>query len=366
MVKLEMRDVLIALHETENIGWQTIRLIVERVGDLSEALEFTVDDWLAIGLQSGKAYKVCASLKSGNIEEKIERNRRAGIEVYTMFDEGYPELLRHIPMPPWVLYAKGSMQLCGRLCVAMVGTRTPTVYGSRTAESLAHDLSERGFCVVSGLARGIDTYAHVGALKGSGGTIGVLGCGIDRIYPPENGRLFQTIEEKGLLLSEYHPGMKSHPGLFPLRNRIIAGLSLGVVVVEAAKRSGSLITVDHALDASRDVFAVPGPITSPKSEGTLELIKKGAKMATCSEDIWEDYKHRMAVPQLSSQHDKFNRSPTSPDQQKILSYLSAEPVSFDLLLERSQFTFGHLHSVLLSLLLTKRIAQLPGSSYIII
>ena len=287
----------------------------------------------------------------------------------TVRDEAYPEILRQIPQPPWVLYYKGNLSLLKKPVLAIVGTRTPTVYGIKTAEELACSLSHSGFCVVSGLARGIDSAAHTGALKGNSGTIGVLGSGLDRVYPPENLPLYRAIAEKGLLLTEYPLGTPAHPGLFPQRNRIIAGLSLGTIVVEAAARSGSLITVEFALDASRDVFAVPGPVHSPKSQGTLDLIKKGAaKLITSVNDIIEEYTHLLspAAP-ANRQHIKQNNVPgfagLTEEERKIYELLCSMPRTIDELLEQSQINFGHLHSVLLSLLMKKKIRELPGCIY---
>ncbi|WP_248926386.1 DNA-processing protein DprA [Paenibacillus hamazuiensis] len=366
---MDDRILLIALHETPGIGWKTIRRIVDSMQDLKELPHIPSDDWAAFGIAPAKIVSVHNSFLASLQRERVQRYRTLGVRAMTAWDDDYPELLKHIAQPPWVLYLKGDAARMSRPCIGMVGTRNPTVYGKKVAEQLAESLSASGACVVSGLARGIDTSAHVGALRasgGGGGTIGVLGCGIDGIYPPENRSLFHRIEESGLLVSEYPPQTPSLPGLFPQRNRIIAGLSLGVAVIEAAERSGSLITADQALDACRDVFAVPGPITSPKSAGTLALIKNGAKLITCAEDILEEYRHRMTFGETTYINDNSRQECLSDDERTIASFLSAEPVTFDELLALSQFNFGHLHSVLLSLLLKKRIEQLPGSAYIII
>jgi DNA processing protein len=218
--------------------------------------------------------------------------------------------------------------------------------------------------VVSGLARGIDAASHEGAVDRPGGTIGVLGCAIDQVYPKENKRLYQMISEHGLIVSEYPLDTKPHPGLFPQRNRIIAGLCSGVLVVEAALRSGSLITVDQALEESRDIFAVPGPVTSPKSQGTHALIKQGAKLVGTVEDILEEYPQWMPGDlTINSNSAKEPEPELSADEQTLVDLLQNRPMTIDELLAGSQFNFGHLHSVLLNLLLTKRVEQLAGSLY---
>ncbi|TBL77716.1 DNA-processing protein DprA [Paenibacillus thalictri] len=361
---MDNSTILLLMHETAGVGWRTIERIVSVCPDLQEAVTFRQNEWIRLGISPDKAATIEQSLSRTDWMEKLENYHQAGIGFITALDNSYPERLKEAAEPPWVLYYKGNIALIGRPCIGMVGTRNPTVYGRKTAESLAAELSEKGACVVSGVARGIDAYAHYGALQAKGGTIGVLGCGIDQVYPAENRELYRNIEESGLLLSEYAPGIRPLPGLFPLRNRIIAGLSLGIVVVEAAERSGSLITATQALDASRDIFAVPGPITSPKSSGTLQLIKNGAKLVTCAEDILEEYRHCISFGPIAHSNEKSSQSILSEDERKLLGLLSSEPLTVDQLLVLSQFNFGHLHSVLLSLLLKKRIEQLPGSSYI--
>lgn len=214
------------------------------------------------------------------------------------------------------------------------------------------------------MARGIDSSAHQGALKSEGSTIAVLGTGIDVVYPREHIGLYQEISRKGLVISEYPIGTKSHPGLFPIRNRIIAGLCLGTVVVEAADKSGSLITADLAVEESRDVFAVPGPITSPKSQGSHALLKQGAKIVTEVNDIIEEYHHKISLKPLTQKISNSVDLILNEDEQKILNILSFEVMKIDEILERSKFPFGHLHSVLLSLLLKNKIEQLPGTGYI--
>lgn len=366
---MDNRTILIALHQLEGIGWKTIQRIHQCFPELYEAVQLDSHDWQQLGITGNRAHVLAKGLKELDAERTahmLEAYSSKDIGIMTILDDEYPSLLKQTAQPPWVLYYKGAIDIWNKLCIGVVGTRTPTTYGRRAAEQLSESLSSAQVCIVSGLARGIDSAAHVGALKGKGSTIAVLGCSIDQVYPPENKGLYQRIAEQGLILSEYPLHMKSHPGLFPQRNRIIAGLSAGVLVIEAALKSGSLITADQALEEARDVFALPGPITSPKSQGALALIKQGAKLVTCAEDIMEEYPHWISLDELTH----INASPSAQpaltkDEQTIIDLLCKQSMTIDELLTHSQFNFGHLHSVLLNLLMTKRVEQLPGSVYTI-
>jgi DNA processing protein len=210
---------------------------------------------------------------------------RGGVRLLTPFDDEYPRLLREIADPPFVLYALGRLERLGLPAVAIVGSREASRYGRDVAERLARELSGVGVSVVSGFARGIDAAAHAAALEGPGGTIAVLGCGLDVDYPREHARLKAALASDHLLVSEYPPGAEPRPQNFPIRNRIIAGMSSGVVVVEASRRSGSLITARLAADFGRDVFAVPGSVFSPTSVGAHELLRDGAILCRAAEDV---------------------------------------------------------------------------------
>jgi DNA processing protein len=361
---MDNRMILIGLHELEGIGWKTILKLMNRFLDPQDILTLSVESLAGLHLHSKQIDLIANNLTPAFVSQKLIHYEQRRIRIVTLLDQEYPAILKETAEPPWVLYYKGDLDLVRQPLLGMVGTRTPTVYGKKVAEEMAHSLSQLGFGIVSGLARGIDSHAHQGALQGKSKTIAVLGCAIDRIYPPENAALYREIEEKGLILSEYPIGMQTHPGMFPKRNRLIAGLSLGVVVVEAAKDSGSLITAQIALEESRDVFAVPGAITSPKSYGVLSLIKEGAaKMVTSVEDIIEEYPQLLRQQDVKALHTSLSVIELPQDELEIMRILSQEPFTIDDLLEQSQFTFGHLHSVLLSLLLKKAIIQLPGSTY---
>jgi DNA processing protein len=364
------RDVLIALHETEGVGWTTIQRVMA-AGRLQDAIHRREPDWRDLGLSAKQAAAVTANLRPEAQAVREERARRSGTRVVTRLDRQYPRLLRQIQTAPWVLYTIGRLELLDRPALGMVGTRLATAYGRRVAEELSMACSER-FTIVSGLARGIDAASHKGALEKPGSTIAVLGTPVDRCYPAENRQLYRQIAENGLLISETPPESPLHPGLFPLRNRIIAGLSLGVVVVEAAERSGALITADRALEYNRDVFVVPGPIHSPRSRGALLYFRQGAIPVIDESDIFQAYKFVLPEMNSSNTGDPNVMKPTSSlskepqlsaDEAKIRELLLDAPRSIDELAAESGMTFGHLHSVLLSLSIKQVIHQLPGSVY---
>ncbi|WP_219836649.1 DNA-processing protein DprA [Paenibacillus sp. R14(2021)] len=361
------KEALVTLHETPGIGWQSVRKAVE-CGQWSAYERFTPEAWMSsAGLKPEQGKALSNAFTSMDIEARRARMMKLGITVICYFDEAYPELLKQSPQPPWVLYTIGRLHLLNQQSIAIVGTRGPTSYGRRTASQLGEKLSLHGITVVSGLARGVDAMAHEGALKGAGSTIAVLGTPVDRVYPAENRHLFQEIAANGLIISEVPLGTPFHPGLFPLRNRIIAGLSLGTVVVEAAERSGSLITADQALEMSRDVFAVPGPISSPKSAGTNGLIRQGAKLIASFEDIMEEYEGLLnntpAAPVNQEQAAVEREVDLTENEAIIYRILLHEARTTDQLHELSSFPFGLLHSVLINLTVKRKIEQHPGSIY---
>jgi DNA processing protein len=301
----------------------------------------------------------------------MRRHEERGIRFVTYLDDNYPNMLYEISDPPWVLYYIGNWELVRNPAIAIVGTRLATGYGRKVTEDISAGCAER-MTVVSGLARGIDTAAHSGALHAPCGTIAVLAGGVDYCYPPENKALYRELSTQGLIVSESPPDTVLRPGLFPLRNRIIAGLSYGVIVVEAAHKSGALITADLALGYNRDVFVVPGQITSPRSKGALEYFRKGANPVLDETDIFQAYSY--ILPERSASLPK-EEAPSEPVPQ-LLGLTSDEALVYDILLDQphsideltivSGMTFGHLHSVLLSLLIKRRIQQQPGSVYTVL
>ena len=283
-------------------------------------------------------------------------------------DDGYPAWLRAIPNPPDGLYCDGLVEPRDRQAVAIVGARQATPYGLRITETLARELSGAGFTIVSGLARGIDAAAHRAALEAGGRTIAVLGCGLDVDYPPEHGRLRKEIAGDGAVVTEFPAGTPPKPSHFPQRNRIISGLSLGVVVVEAAEDSGSLITARCALEQGREVFAVPGSTDAPLSRGPHGLIKQGAKLVETVDDIIEEL-----LPQIEKTERKAKTSEKifsrpappnlSPDERLMFDQMGREPLHLDELTERSGLTPAVAAGILLGLELKNTVRQLPGQRY---
>ncbi len=278
-------------------------------------------------------------------DAELERIARAGISVLTRADPTYPRRLAQIPAPPPVLYLRGSLVPEDEVAVAVVGTRRATPYGRQVTERLAADLAAAGVTVVSGLARGIDAAAHRAALDAGGRTIAVLGSGPDVVYPPEHRNLAARIAEQGAVLADYPPGRKPDAPNFPARNRIIAGLSLGVLVVEAPVRSGALITVDFAADQGRDVFAVPGSVLAPASAGCLRLLRDGARLVTCADDVLEDLNLGRRQEQIAVQQ----ALPLEEDERRLLALLAPEPQHVDELAAAANLPIAQIGALLLTM-----------------
>ncbi len=301
---------------------------------------------------------------------KAELDLLAGknYRIITLADSNYPRLLREIPDPPPFLYVSGQLDHSS-VNIAVVGSRNATRYGLTTTKSLCADLASLGITIVSGMARGIDTAAHEGALAGGGKTIAVLGSGLDRIYPTENKKLFQRISKRGAVVSEFSMLTKPEGHNFPMRNRIISGMSLGTVIVEATKKSGSLITARLAVEQNREVFAVPGSIQSFKSTGTHTLIKQGAKLVEHAQDIVEELE-----PYLEIHNGTENAPPAesenvppflSSEETQIFQLLEPYPIHIDSLVRKLSIEPGKLSSMLLTLELKGLVRQLPGKFFIL-
>lgn len=320
----------------------------------------------AHGIPGEVADDVLSAKSAERADQEWARALELGVRIIDILDEAYPPLLREIFDPPIILYIRGKRWDSKLPQVAVVGTRRPTGYGLNCAERLGEDLAARGVAVTSGLARGLDAAAHRGALR-TGATFAVFGSGLDFIYPKENRKLAELVEENGAVLTEFPLGTPPSPQNFPIRNRIIAGMSLGVVVVEAAEYSGSLITVRYALESNREIFAVPGSITSPQSFGPHVLIRQGAKLVSSWQDVIEELPHpireRIFAPLIARM--------TTPEPQlegneakvwKALSLQEATPI--DSLLSRLPLSTSETYSALLSLEVTGHVRQLPGKKYI--
>lgn len=299
------------------------------------------------------------------VDKELEAVQKSGARIIAYDDPEYPDALKLIPDPPRILYAKGK-RLGEGPAAAIVGTRRPSHYGLRMSESLGKDLAGAGVTVVSGLARGCDTAAHKGAVS-AGDTVAVLGTGVDVCYPKENRKLYEEICGKGTLVSEFPMGTGPFPFNFPLRNRIISGLSKGVIVVEAPLRSGALMTARLALEGGREVFAVPGPVTSTKSAGTNRLIKEGAFLVEGAPDVLAVF----GIFQKRDDEDKDGgRAATAPmtsmsgDELAVWKALGDEPLHIDSLAEKTGLSAAKTASLLLGLELKGKVKQLPGMSFL--
>jgi DNA processing protein len=303
-------------------------------------------------------------LKKADAEIKKAEKQKA--EIVTFFDENYPAELREIYDPPILLYAKGALPPQGSAKVAVVGSRASSLYGQRTARNIARDLASAGVVVVSGMALGIDTAAHEGALSADGITVAVLGGGLSRIYPKENKKIAEQIAEKGAVISEYPMEMEPRPAYFPIRNRIISGLSQAVLVVEAKEKSGALITADAALEQGRDVFAVPGNVDSERSGGTNNLLKQGAKLASSAEDILEEL--RSKAESVLSVRPSLKKVPAETkdlgeNEKRILSLLDSETLQADVLIEQSGLSAGETMTALTFLQMKGLVKEWPGKNF---
>lgn len=281
------REYLAALDQVNGLGHKTETRLLQYFGSAQEAWHASIDEWRDCGMTDKLCEAFLAVKRSIDIRRMIDEWEEQGIRICARGDEAYPKLLGEIFDPPNLLYYRGTIPQSD-LCIGLVGSRRSTTYGRQAARKIASELTAAGAVVVSGAARGIDTASHLGALE-NGKTIAVLGCGVDVTYPPENGKLLADIASQGAVISEYPPGTPPVPGLFPARNRIISGISRGLLVVEAAEKSGALITATYAMEEGRDVFAVPGSIFSATSVGTNRLIQDGVKPILCGQDILDEY-----------------------------------------------------------------------------
>lgn len=351
------------------IGFRTRSRILKSVRDISELFSMGTHSLRSVGIADLTIPAIRARAYKQSAMEILAWAAREKCSVIAYGSGKYPALLSEIADPPVVLYALGSLKALDMPGISIVGSRRPTIYGLQTARIIAADLAERGFCIVSGLARGIDGAAHGGCLQAGGTTLAVLGCGIDTIYPPEHRQLKGKIVASGTILSEFPPGTPPAPHHFPIRNRIISGLALGSVIVEASEKSGSLITARLALEQNREVFAVPGNIFSPSSFGPNFLIKQGAKLV----QSWKDVVDEMP-PSLSKEVYKncaadrglFSESDTISERgKKILSLLKVDMTThFDKLFLESGFNISELNEQLMNLELEGLIRKLPGDMYI--
>jgi len=361
----------LALSLTAGLGTTKARRLVEHFGSVQEVFRASLTELEATGIQTVSAQSLGTGRSMELAQEELARAAAAGVTLLVPDDSAYPGQLKQIYDPPLVLYVRGNAAAVSLPGIALVGTRHPTPYGMAMAERLACDLAARGLVIFSGLARGVDTAGHRGAIAAKGKTVGVFGTGIDIIYPKENTRLAEQILScGGALLSEFPLASFAAPQNFPIRNRIISGLSIGVLVVEAAEYSGTRITARCALEQNRDVFAVPGNVTNKNSWGPNTLIKQGAKLVATWEDVWEELPAdvRLALePAASPESEAGQTASLPPHEKKILALLKAdEATHIDELVEKLEpaISSSEIFAALFELELAGKIKQMPGKNFV--
>jgi DNA processing protein len=351
----EDAELWISLSQIHGIGAQTLRSLLRQFGP-PEQIYATSRAELRKIVTDEQAQRISAGPDPDSAAPTLAWLQQPGNHLVTLADAHYPKALLEIPDPPPMLYAKGRLALLNASAIAIVGSRNATPQGERTAEEFARCLSDNGYCIVSGLALGIDGAAHRGALQGRGSTIAAVGTGLDIVYPARHRELAHAISQQGLLISEFPLGTASLAQNFPRRNRIISGLSRGCLVVEAHLQSGSLITARLAAEQGREVFAIPGSIHSPVAKGCHQLIRQGAKLVDSIQDIFEEL--GVTAP-LRPEPSSTPRDEADP----LLAQMGYDPVSMDALIERSGLTSESLSSMLLLLELDGKVASLPGGRY---
>jgi DNA processing protein len=365
---MDSREALVALNMVEHVGPVRVRQLLEHFGDAAKILSASKHQLLHVrGIGEETAESIVGWEKSVDLAAEMKRIADSGCEIVIQSDAHYPELLREIYDPPTVLYVKGKLTVKDKNGVAMVGSRMTTHYGIEVARKLGYQLAYTGVTVVSGGARGIDTAAHQGALSGKGRTICVLGTGISIVFPPENAELFERIAANGAVVSQFPYNRKADKQSFAIRNRIVAGMTLGTVVVEANLTSGALITANFAIEYGRQVFAVPGRIDSPRSKGCHELIKKGAKLCEGVEDILSEFEYLFPSsnrPPAPNETGVLPALDLSENEQKIFGALDNEEVTIDDVIRKCGLPSSAVSVALFSLEMKRLVKQLPGKLFV--
>ncbi len=366
----------LALSLTPGLGPTRIRKLIEHYGTAEKVFQASLTELEATGMPAVSAQSIATGKSLELAQQECEKAVEAGAKIISLSDPEYPSRLKEIYDPPVILFVKGNVEALAQPGIAMVGTRHPTPYGTGMAERLSIELAARGLVIISGLARGIDTASHRGAISAKGKTVAVLGTGIDVIYPKENTRLAeQILALGGALISEFPVGTHPAPQNFPIRNRIISGMSVGVLVVEAAEYSGTRITSRCALEQNRDVYAVPGNVTNKNSWGPNTLIKQGAKLVATWEDVWEELPAEIQAALSSRQNESsepetaslFPDEVSSPHEKKILRLIKPdESTHIDQLVEllENEMSSSEIFAALFELELNGKIRQLPGKNFV--
>src|SRR5580765_6051841 len=365
---MDPREALVALNMVNHVGPVRARQLLEHFGDASAILSASRNQLLQVrGIGEETADAIVGWEKSVDLGGELKRIKEFGCHIVVQSDADYPELLREIYDPPVVLYVKGELLAKDKNSVAMVGSGMTTHYGIETSRRLAYQLGYVGVTVVSGGARGIDTAAHQGSLSAKARTIAVLGTGINLVFPPENADLYERIAANGAIVTQFPFNRPGDKQTFPIRNRIIAGMTLGTVVVEANLTSGALITANFATEYGRQVFAVPGRIDSPRSKGCHELIKKGAKLCESAEDILSEFEYLFPAtnrPAAPSETGVLPAMALSENEQRVYDTLDHEQVNIDEIIRKCALPSSTVSVALLSLEMKRLVKQLPGKVFV--
>lgn len=367
---MDKRKALLALHLTGIIGPRRLLSAKKAFPDLadvfgaSEEVLSNLVDWNPASAR--KVFSFQNPLK--RVEHELEKAETLGVKVFVEGDDDFPPVFKDLYDPPFVLWVKGDFRATDEKGIAVVGCRKPSAYGQTAARQLAEQIASYGYTVLSGLARGIDSAAHEGALADRNGrTVAFLGSGLNEVYPPENRPLAQRISERGAVVSEYPLDARPLALHFPQRNRLISGASRGVLVVEAGEGSGSLITVDHALDQGKTVFAVPGPINHSQSQGTHELIRQGAKLVMRAEDIMLELGELVSETVKDSHHEKGSVRPSgslTEEESGLMEFISFSPIHVDGLSRESGLSARRLSEMMFLLEMKGYVKQLPGNQFV--
>jgi len=371
-------DKWLKLIRADGVGPITFTKLLDHFGSVDSVLGASISQLTKVdGIGFKTAEQIARTREKFDTEAELQLAEKLGVCLITLDDFRYPPVLKNIYDPPPVLYIKGTLRKSDNLAVAIVGSRRCSLYGSEQASRFAHLLAAAGFTIISGMARGVDTAVHQGALSANGRTIAVQGCGLANIFPPENKKLFEMIPQNGACISELPLQFEPLSENFPPRNRIIAGLCLGTIVVEAGLRSGAMITARMATEYNREVMAVPGKIDSPSSKGTNQLLKQGAKLIDCIEDVTESlgYIGKQLTQHTTAEAEKASQIVETPlfdisrlnlneSEKLIFDCLTKDPLNIEHIIAQVDLSAGSVNASLISLQLKGLIKQLPGSMFV--
>ncbi|NLE09715.1 MAG: DNA-protecting protein DprA [Dehalococcoidales bacterium] len=349
----------IGFSQVPGVGRVKINVLEKYFSNIESAWNAPSHELKLAGLDDTVIQSIVSARKEISLDEELEKLNKSGVQAFSYKEDGYPLKLKEVYDYPAVIYVKGTFMPEDEYGISVVGARKATPYGRQVTEEITTDLARAGITVISGLARGIDTIAHKSALAAGGRTIAVFGCGPDIVYPPENTELAKRIGENGVIVSEYPLGTRPRPEYFPRRNRIMSGMSLGVLVVEAGESSGAMITANMALEHNREVFAVPGSIFSPVSKGTNRLIQEGAKLVTGYRDICEELNISVAAHQMEMKE----MVPASDTEEWLLKQLGREPVHIDEICRLSGLPVSTVSSTLAMMELKGMVKQVSVMNY---